>query len=407
MSGDLEGAHATLQRAVQIGERFGDVNLQACARCFQVRVLLRLGQLVEGLARIDETMLAAARGELSPVVTGVVYCNAIANCQRMYALDRAREWTAALGAWCDAQPQLVHFTGACLVHRAEILQLGGAWPEAVEQARLASKQGEADPGIGAGALYQQAEVARLRGELSAAEDLYKSSSQFGREPQPGLALLRLAQGKSEAAATAIQRVVAESSDALDRAKFLPAAVEILLAIGKLDEARAASNDLRSIAARFGTEVLDAMAAHAEGSVLLGAGEAQAALSPLRRALSVWQRIGAPYIAARIRVELARACLALGDEDTAQMERDAAQAAFAKLGAASASSSSQAEKRHGLTAREIEVLRLVAAGKTNKTIAKELCLSEKTIDRHLSNIFTKVNVGSRAAATAYAYENGLV
>jgi DNA-binding NarL/FixJ family response regulator len=217
-------------------------------------------------------------------------------------------------------------------------------------------------------------------------------------------------------------VLGGATDALERARFLPAFVEILLTHGDIDEARKGSDELGAIAAHFGTEVLGAMAAHARGAVLLAEGDAQGALGPLRLAFRVWQGAGAPYIAARIRTELARACRALGDEESAQLELDAAREVFERLGAAadlaavsalSAASGATTAKgksrgsAHGLTPRELEVLRLVASGKTNKAIAKELFLSEKTVDRHVSNIFAKVNVTSRVAATAYAYENGLV
>jgi DNA-binding CsgD family transcriptional regulator len=275
----------------------------------------------------------------------------------------------------------------------------------------------------ADAFYQQAEVQRLRGEFGAAEELYRAASQRGREPQPGLSLLRLAQGKIDAAANAIHRVLGGATDPLDRARLLPAFVEILLAHGDVGEARKGSDELEAIAAQFDTEVLGAMASHARGSVLLAEGDAKGGVAPLRLAFQVWQRVGAPYIAARIRVELGRACRTLGDEDGARLELDAARQVFERLGAAadvttldavlaSATVATTARAKatasaHGLTGRELEVLRLVAAGKTNKAIAKELFLSEKTVDRHVSNIFAKVNVASRAAATAFAYENGLI
>ena len=413
---DFEAACQAADRAAAIGEQFGEADLIALARGLQGRARLRLGQTERGLTALDESMLAATAGELSPLVTGLVYCTAIANCQRVFALDRSREWTSALSVWCDAQPQLVTFTGACQAHRAEILRLGGAWPQAIEQAQRATERSvtAVAPQACAEAQYEEAEVRRLRGELEAAEELYRSASQLGREPQPGLALLRVAQGKAEAAATAIRRLLGSARDPLERVRLLPAAVEILLATGDVEGARTASADLAAIAAQHDAEVLSAMAAHARGSVLLAAGDAQAALGPLRQAFDVWQRVGAPYIAARIRVELARACRALGDADGAALEVGAARDVFVRLGAKldlaalDRPAPTRAEARpHGLTARELEVLRLVAAGKTNKAIAKQLFLSEKTVDRHVSNIFGKIDVASRAAATAFAYEHKLV
>jgi len=412
VAGDYAAASTLSAEAGSIGERFGEAELIALARNLQGRALLRQGEAEAGLALIDESMLTATSGDISPIVTGLLYCAAISECQRVHALDRAREWTAALAAWCDAQPQLVTFTGACLVHRAEILQLGGAWGESIEQAeRVARGQ---KPQAVADACYQRAEILRLRGELAEAEEAYRSASQAGRDPQPGLALLRLAQGRVDVALSAIRRTIAAGRDPFERTRLLPSFVEILLAAGEIEEARAASVELESIAARFDIEVLSAMAAHARGAVLLAGGDAQGALEPLRYAFAVWQRLGAPYLAARLRVALGRACQALGDGEGAALELVAAREIFARLGAAPDLATLDANgkrespgKEHGLSARELQVLRLVATGKTNRAIAEELCLSEKTVDRHVSNIFTKVNVTSRAAATAFAYEHRLV
>jgi DNA-binding CsgD family transcriptional regulator len=428
-SREYDAADEVAARAGEIGERFRDPDLIAFARNLQGRALIRKGRIARGLALMDEAMLAAARGELSPIVTGLVYCNVIVGYQQVYALDRAREWTSALASWCNSQPQLVAFTGTCLVHRAEIMQLGGDWPEAIEEARRAATKVRSAFGGGADgdAHYQQAEIHRLRGEYAAAEEVYRKASERGREPQPGLALLRLAQGQKDAAATAIRRVVGAASDPLQRIRLLPAYVEILLAVGDVADARRGARELEEIAARFDTEVLQAMAAHAVGAVRLAEGDASGAIEPLRRAFRIWQGVGAPYIAARIRVELGSACRTLADDDGTRLELDAARAVFQKLGAdpdiaalaalekerapgratSASTRSSPAAAAHGLTARELQVLRLVAAGKTNKAIARELSLSEKTVDRHVSNIFTKIDVASRAAATAYAYQHDLV
>ena len=357
-------------------------------------------------------MLAVVAGAVSPVVAGLIYCGVIATYKRVYAIDRAREWTAALSDWSEANQGFVSFRGACLIHRSELLQIAGAWPEALEEARSACRLVSGlEPGALSDAHHQEGEIHRLRGAFDEAEESFKLASQHGREPQPGLALLRLAQGRRDVAAAAIRRVVAEASDPLARAKLLPAAVEIFLAAGDRGAARAASGELDEIAAGFATEVLEGLAAESRGRVHLAEGDAQQALGPLRRAFWVWQKLGAPYLAARVRVELARACHALGDAEGGRMERDAARIVFDELGAATdlaaLAHDGGAKAPHGLTQRELQVLRLVAAGKTNKVIARELFLSEKTIDRHLSNIFVKVDVGSRAAATAWAYEHHVV
>jgi DNA-binding CsgD family transcriptional regulator len=410
---DFEVAFATAADAASIGERCGDVDLIACARHQQGRIRLQQGRLEAGLALLDETMIAVTAGQLSPVVTGLMYCSVIGACQQAYAIDRSREWTAALSQWCDGQPDMV--AGICQVHRAEIMQLQGAWPAAIDEARRACARSRGiDRRATAAALYQQGEVHRLKGEFAAAEEAYRGASQFGLEPQPGLALLRLAQGRSDAAATAIRRVVATSAGWLKRMSLLPAHIEIMLAVGDVQEARDACRELEDIAQSFDTGVPGAIAVQARGAVDLAEGDAQAALGSLRQAFDVWQRIEAPYAIARVRVLVGLACRALGDEDGAALEIEAARSAFQRLGALpdlaridSLAGSARSCRAHGLTPRELQVLRLVAGGETNKAIARKLSLSEKTIDRHVSNILTKLDVPTRTAATAFAYQRKLV
>ena len=414
-SGDFESAYAAAANAAAIGERCGDADLIACARHQQGRIRLQQGQVEPGLALLDETMVAVTTGELSPLVTGLMYCSLIAACQQVYALDRTREWTAALALWCESQPDMVPFSGVCQVHRAEIMQLQGAWPEAIEAAQRACARSQGvDKRAAAAAFYQQAEVHRLQGEFAAAEEAYRSASHFGLEPQPGLALLRLAQGRSRIAATAIRRVASTTVDRLKRLSLLPAYIEIMLAVGEVEDARNACRELETIARSFDTEVLDAIAAQARGAVDLAEGDAQAALGSLRCAFEVWHRIEAPYAAARVRVLIGLACRALEDEDGADLEFDAAKSVFERLGAApdlaridSLTKSVASGNAHRLTLREMQVLRLVAAGKTNAAVAAELFLSERTVERHLSNIFTKLDLSTRTAATAWAYKHGLI
>ncbi|MDX8435080.1 response regulator transcription factor [Mesorhizobium abyssinicae] len=415
MTGNDPAAAPLASQALAIGERCCDIDLVAFARCYLGRALVRQGRIDEGIASLDEAMLPAVDGKLSPIVTGLIYCNLIAACRQVYALDRSREWTEALSNWCGTQPQLVQFNGVCLLHRAEIMELNGAWQDAIAEARRAttSLAHTTASEAAAGAAYQEAEIHRLRGEFAAAEDLYRTASRLGLEPQPGMALLRLAQGRAEQAAATLRRVLATTKAPLGRARLLPALVEITIAAGAIEEARDACQELEAIASRFATDILAAMAAQARGEIDLHEGSAATALGHFRAALTTWQRAGAPYLEARLRVLAGQACRMLGDEDGTELEFDAARTVFAGLGAAPDLTRVAALTRptslpsHGLTRREIEVLGLVATGKTNRTIATDLGLSEKTVDRHLSNIFDKLAVNSRAAATAYGFQNGLL
>jgi DNA-binding CsgD family transcriptional regulator len=415
-AGELDAAHSTAARAAAIGERFGEPDLVACARHLQGRALLQRGQVTQGLALLDEAMVAVTAGKLSPLVTGLIYCSVIEGCQEVYALERAREWTAALARWCAEQPELVAFTGLCLVHRAEIMQMNGAWGDAIVEARRAQERCQlaGNRQAAAAAFYQNAEVHRLRGEFAAAEEAYRAASQWGWDPQPGLALLRMAQGRCDAALAAVRRAAGEATGRAQRLKLLPALVEIALSAGELEEARGACLELEDVARGYGTAVMSALSGHARGALELAAGDARTALVSLRAALEAWQRVEAPHAAAHTRALMGLACRALGDEDGGELEFSAARAVFERLGAAPDLGRLDALARgaapapaHRLTPRELQVLRRVAAGKTNKAVAAELSLSERTIERHVSNIFTKLDVASRSAATAYAHQNKLV
>ncbi|MDQ3379497.1 MAG: LuxR C-terminal-related transcriptional regulator [Actinomycetota bacterium] len=415
-AGDFVGAAAVAAEAVAIAECFGDADGFALAGHARGKMLIKSGRVKEGLALLDETMVAVTAGELSPEVTGIIYCSVILSLQEVYEVRRAREWTAALTRWCKGQPDLMAFTGRCLVHRAEILQLEGSWPDALEEAQKARERffetmNEGRVGF---ALYREAELHRLLGQFDDAEEAYREASRYGWEPQPGLAQLRLAQGRTDAALSTIRRVLGEATDPLKRAGLLPAYVEIVLAVGDVDEARSACRELEEIAARYESAMLGAIVAYARGAVHLAEADAQAALGALRAASVVWQELEAPYDGARTRVLVGIACRALGDEDAARLELDAARAAFAQLGAApdvarvdELAGETSGRDRHGLTQRELQVLRLVAAGKSNREIAATLVISEHTVARHVQNIFAKVDVSSRAAAGAFAFEHDLV
>ena len=406
-AGDQDGAIAAAAEAAAFGERFGDADLFALAAQDQGIMLIVRGDVAEGLALLDEAMVAVTAGELSPMVNGFVYCGVITGCQAAYEPRRAREWTAALTRWCESQPDMVSFTGTCLVHRAEILQLHGDWREALEEARRARERGEAaqNAPVAALALYRQGELHRLRGDFDAAEAAYRDASRGGCEPQPGFALLRLAQGNVETAVAAIRRLVAETADPVRRAGLLPAAVEILLAAGDLAAARAARDELVELAARGG--MLGALADRSQGAVELAAGDPHAALGSLRRAAQAWLELDAPYEAARTRELVSEACRAVGDADTATLELDAARETFARLGAAPDVARLGPDDTHGLTARELQVLRLVAIGRSNREIASALVISEHTVARHVQNLFAKLGVSSRTEAGAFAFTHGLV
>ena len=412
--GDLEGASATAAAAAEIGERFGDSDLFALAIHVQGDILVRSGRVREGLGLLDEAMVTVTTETLSPMVAGIVYCGVILTCEQVYELRRAREWTAALTRWCESQPDLLAFTGRCLVHRAQLMQLQGDWPDALEEADRASRRLEEamNQAAAAKACYLKGEVHRLRGEFGEAEEAYRLASQLGLEPQPGWALVRLAQGNSAAAAAAIRRALGETSDRLGRAGLLPAAVEIMLATSEVDDARSACRELEAIAADYESEMLRALHAQARGAVDLVAGDAAAALVSLRQASKAWQELEAPYEAARARVQVGQACRVLGDEDAFVLELEAARSVFQELGATPDVASVDAVAgpvgdTHGLTARELEVLRLVASGKSNKEIAAALVISEHTVARHVQNIFTKLGVTSRTGAGAFAFEHDLV
>jgi DNA-binding CsgD family transcriptional regulator len=415
-AGEYEAAARLAGEAAAIAERFGDADGFALSILGQGQALIKAGRVEEGLALLDEAMVTVTTRELSPIAAGFVYCAVILACQEVYDVRRAREWTAALSGWCERQPDLVAFTGRCLVHRAEILQLRGDWRDALNEARRAGRRlaDSLNRGAAAQAFYRQGELHRLRGESSAAERAYRETSRYGGEPQPGLALLRLAQGRTDAAAGAIRRALAETGDPLRRASLLAACVEILLAIGDEDGARAACGELEGIAARFGSELLAAVASNARGEVELVAGVEQEALASLRSALRRWQELDAPYEAARTRELVGLACRAVGDDDSGRLELEGAREVYATLAAApdlrrverllgAAVQGAEA----GLTRRERQVLALVASGRTNKAIAADLVISEKTVARHVSNIFAKLGLRTRAAATAYAYEHELV
>jgi DNA-binding NarL/FixJ family response regulator len=414
MSGDPQAALGTFEEIAAIAERFDDRELAAYGRLGRGQSLIAVGETRRGVTLLDEAMTSVLAGETGPVATGIVYCAVIEACQGLFDVRRAQEWTAALSRWLDEQPELVPFRGNCLNYRAELLRLHGAWQDATAEAQRAIdwlSRPPPDPGVGE-AIYQLAELDRLRGAFAGAEAGYREASTWGRLPEPGLPLLRLAQGQVEAAVASIRRALAAAPDDLIRARLLEPAVEIALAAGEVGAAREAADQLAALSESFDAPLLRAMALRAEGSVLVAEGDVERGLTALRRAWEAWRDLDAPYEAARVRARTADACRELGDRDGEALETDAARQVFERLGATVdldrlSGGSGGRSLPGGLSAREVEVLRLVAAGLTNRAIAETLTISERTVDRHVSNIFTKLDVSTRAAATAFAYEQGLV
>lgn len=414
--GDPEAAYGSFVEITELADRFGDADLRALGRLGQGRSLVTQGQVARGVAMLDEAMVAVTTGEVSPLAVGIIYCTMIIVCRAVFDLRRMQEWTAVLSRWCATQQDLKPYRGQCLVHRSEIMQLRGEWTDAIAEVQQACEHLSDPPGdpVMGMALYQQAELMRLRGEFARAETRYREASGCGHTTQPGLALLRLTQGRLDDAAAAIHRTVTEIEGPVERSRVLSAYVEIKLAAGDVEDARAAADELDEIAATFDSPYLRAVVEYAHGSVLLTDGDAGAACAALRRAWLAWHELEAPYEAARVRLQMARACSQLGDHDTAEMELDAARRIFEQLGAAPALEQVREFMGRaapptigGLTPREVEVLRLVATGATNREIADTLVISDKTVARHVSNMFTKLDLSSRAAATAYAYEHDLV
>jgi DNA-binding NarL/FixJ family response regulator len=397
---------------VETGQRWDDGNLTALGLQARGRLLLYAGEVRQGLALLDEAMLRVTSGEVNPILTGQIFCSLIEACQEIGDYRRIRDWVGALTRWCEAQPDLVPFTGQCAVHRAQLLQVQGDYSQALAELALASErfaENGLPPATGL-AWYERGEVLRVQGDYVGAESAYEEALAYGHEAQPGLSLLWMARGRAAAALASVRRQLDENDNPVARARVLPAAVEVLLGCDEVEEARGAAAELEEIAERFSCAAVSARAAYTTGLVLLADGAATEALGPLRRAWKTWIDLGARYEAAQARMRMALALRSLGDEDSAASELGVAERTFAEIGAHPAEEEARRLKDRalpdGLTAREVEVLRLVAAGHSNPQIAAALFLSHKTVQRHLSNIFGKTGVTSRTAAAAYAFEHQL-
>ncbi len=413
VQGDPSAADATFGQAAAIARRFADRDLASVACHGRGRALIRLGRIAEGVALLDEAMASVVAGEVTPLVAGDVYCSVLEGCQETFDLRRAYEWTASLAQWCATQPGLVRYRGECLQYRAEVLQLRGQWNDAARDAQDAYALLASRPAAGV-ALYRRGDLHRLRGEFAEAEEAYTRAHERGRKPQPGLSLLRLAQGQIDAAAASIRSALLDTRTATSRARLLPAAVEILLAADDVAAARAAAAELSEIASRIGAPLLTSASAHATGAVLLAEGDIEGASTWLGQACEIWRELEMPYEEAQTCLLLAVVCEKRGDHDSRRLEVETARRIFSQLGAEpclariAEPTERASEQRVGpLSEREAQVLRLLAGGKTNRAIASELFISEKTVARHVSNIYDKLAVSSRAGATAWAFQHNLI
>jgi DNA-binding CsgD family transcriptional regulator len=411
--GATEEAVASAERATEIGQRFGDPDVVAMGIHQHGLALIDAGRVEEGMALLDEAMASVVAGELGTFFTGVVYCNVIAVCLEVSDVGRLGEWNDAARQWCDSLPSDAPFPAICRVNRAEAASLRGAWPEAEAEASRASRELGFNPRVAAMAFYETGEIRLRIGNLAGAEEAFARAHELGLPAQPGLALLRLAQGKPDAALQALRVAVADDRARWpQRARLLSALAEVALAAGDLDTARQACRELDEIASRLGTPALSGAAATAGGALRLAEGDVPGALGRLRAACATWQELRLPYESARARMLYGVALRRAGSDEDALLELRAALAAFERLGAAGDAGQAAAllglrkELPGGLTAREAEVLRLVAAGKTSREVAAALVISEHTVARHLQNIFGKLGVSTRSAATAFAFEHGL-
>jgi ATP/maltotriose-dependent transcriptional regulator MalT len=411
-SGDLEACLVKAKAVAKAGEDHGDPTLVAWGLHWQGLALIKQGHLDQGWALLDEAMLGVSSGQMQPLWAGFLLCGMVLICEQLGDPRRGWQWIEVAERWLHDLPSASVYPGICRMYKARLIQERGDWAEAENEARrVCDDLTNLHIASAARAHYEIGEINRLRGDLDPAEEFFKKAHRMGFDPQPGLASLRLEQGRVDAATMQIVRALDEAPDRLERARLLPHHVEIAIAAGDLEAAASGVKELQAIADDYQTPRLTASALSAQGALLLARSEPSAALTALRSATRLWSDIDCPYQVALDRVRIADAYRALGDDDGSIMELEAANEAFQRLGA-SRDVSRTAELLKGtthlagLSDREVEVLRLVAAGKSNKQIAADLFISERTVARHMSNIFVKLHVSSRAGAAAFALKNDL-
>jgi class 3 adenylate cyclase len=330
---DLAETIALGQRIADIGKRHNDRELQAMASIAQGSALIAHGDIAAGFAYFDAATVAAVAGELDIWSTGWVYCTTIGTCRELADYRRASEWTEATTRWCERQ-SITGFPGICRVYRAEIVALRGAWAQAEQEARRACEELQRyDLGMSAGlAFYDIGEIRMRMGDLPAAKEAFRRAHEMGMVPEPGMSLLRLAEGDAANAGSSLHRALANETVKFTRARLLPAEIEVALALGDRDRARTASTELDEIAKRFGTPAMEAIASSSRGMLQLADGDAVAAEGTLRAVLRLWLELGVPYEVARTRLLLAEAYRAQGDGPAATLELEAAYSTFERLGA---------------------------------------------------------------------------
>jgi DNA-binding NarL/FixJ family response regulator len=391
------------RRIQDLGRRLDQPDLVAMGLNGEGRALIKSGRSVDGLKLLDEAMVAVLGGELDPFASGTLYCHTIAACHEVADIRRMTRWIELTERWLATFPAAVVFGGLCAVHRAQLHLFRGEWDEAERKAlRLVTDLDANRIDYAAEAWYVVAEARRLRGDPTAA-DAYDETHARGRDPQPGRALLRLQAGDPAGAARSVRSALAAvGTDPLRRAPLCAAAVEIAVAAGRMDDAAAAASELAATAGTYATSGLEAMAATARGAVLLAEGREEDALAVLRDACRRWLELGAAYEAAGTCALLADAYRGFGDESSAGAEVARAETMYERLGVHRLARGSP----DGLTRRECEVLALVADGRSNREIGEALYISDRTVARHLTNIFHKIDVTSRTQAARYAIDHGL-